>query len=82
MEAILTRAGLWFGAMVLAVLAAAFAHDSGFAAQMMIVALVALAGMWISVMKADVGTMAGSILRMPADVAVQRAVRGWKIETV
>jgi cytochrome c oxidase cbb3-type subunit 1 len=67
MEAILTRSGLWFGAMVLAVLAAANAHDSGFAAQMMIVAVVALAGMWISAMKADVGAMAGSILRMPAD---------------
>ena len=67
MEAILTRSGLWFGAMVLAVLAAANAHDSGFAAQMMIVAVVALAGMWISAMQADVGAIAGSILRMPAD---------------
>ena len=45
MEGILTRAGLWFGAMVLALLAAAGAHDSAFAAQMMIVALVALAGL-------------------------------------
>jgi cytochrome c oxidase cbb3-type subunit 1 len=67
MEAILTRAGLWFGAMVLAVLAAAYAHDSGFAAQMMIVAVVALAGLWVSVAKADVAGIASGILRIPAD---------------
>jgi cytochrome c oxidase cbb3-type subunit I len=67
MEAILTRAGLWFGAMVLAVLAAAYAHDSGFAAQMMIVAVVALVGLWVSVAKADVGAVASGILRMPTD---------------
>jgi cytochrome c oxidase cbb3-type subunit 1 len=67
MEAILTRAGLWFGAMVLAVLAAAYAHDSGFAAQMMIVALVTLAGLWVSVAKADVAGIASGILRIPAD---------------
>nr|WP_166179016.1 cytochrome-c oxidase, cbb3-type subunit I [Altererythrobacter segetis] len=67
MEAILTRAGLWFGAMVLAVIAAAYAHDSGFAAQMMIVAVVALAGLWVSVARADVGAIASGILRMPAD---------------
>jgi len=67
MEAVLTRAGLWFGAMVLAVLAAAYAHDGGFAAQMMIVAVVALAGLWVSVARADVGAIASGILRMPAD---------------
>ena len=67
MDAILTRAGWWFGAVVLAVIAAAGAHDSGFAAQMMIVAVVALAGLWISVIRADVGAIASGILRMPAD---------------
>jgi len=67
MEAVLTRAGLWFGAMVLAVLAAAYAHDGGFAAQMMIVAVVALAGLWVSVARADVGAIASGILRMPTD---------------
>ncbi|MGZ3172285.1 MAG: cytochrome-c oxidase, cbb3-type subunit I [Croceibacterium sp.] len=67
MEAILTRAGLWFAAMVLAVLAAAYAHDSGFAAQMMIVAVVALTGLWVSVARADVGAIANGILRMPVD---------------
>ena len=67
MEAILTRAGLWFGAMVLAVLAAAYAHDSGFAAQMLIVAVVALVGLWVSAVKADVGAVASGILRMPTD---------------
>lgn len=67
MDAILTRAGWWFGAVVLAAIAAAGAHDSGFAAQMMIVAVVALAGLWISVIRADVGAIASDILRMPAD---------------
>ena len=68
MEAVLSRAGLWFGAMVLAVVAAAYAHDSGFAAQMMILAVVALAGLWISVARADVArARPARILRMPTD---------------
>ena len=67
MDVILTRAGLWFGAVVLAIVAGAFAHDSGFAAQMMIVAVVALAGLWISVARADVGAIASGILRVPTD---------------
>jgi cytochrome c oxidase cbb3-type subunit 1 len=67
MEAILSRAGLWFGAMLLTTIAAAYAHDSGFAAQMMLLAVISLAGLWISVARADVGAIATGILHMPAD---------------
>jgi len=67
MDVILTRAGLWFGGLILAVAAIALARDAGFAAHMTILALVALAGLWFSVATPDYGAIARGILRMPPD---------------
>jgi len=67
MDVVVTRAGLWFGALLLAIAAIALAHDAGFAAHMTILALAAAAGLWFSVASPDYGAIARGILRMPAD---------------
>jgi cytochrome c oxidase cbb3-type subunit I len=67
MDVVVTRAGLWFGALILAVAAIALARDAGFAAHMTILALAAAAGLWFSVASPDYGAIARGILRMPAD---------------
>jgi cytochrome c oxidase cbb3-type subunit 1 len=41
------------------------AHDAGFAAQMIIVAIAALIALWVGLLKADVGAIARGILRTP-----------------
>ena len=48
MERVATRAGIWFAIMLLALLAAANAADSGFAAHMVIVAVAAAVGVWVT----------------------------------
>jgi cytochrome c oxidase cbb3-type subunit 1 len=67
MDVIVTRAGLWFGALILAVAAIALAQDAGFAAHMTILALAAAAGLWFSVASPDYGAIARGILRIPPD---------------
>ena len=67
METVLTRAGWWFAALVLSVVAIAAARDSGFAIHMTIFALAALTGLWVSVSKADYSAIARGILKAPAD---------------
>ncbi len=67
MEMVLTRAGWWFAALVLAVMAVAAAQDGGFAIHMAIVALAALIGLWASVSRVDYGAIARGILRAPPD---------------
>jgi len=67
MEAVVTRAGLWFGILVLAVVAMAQAHDGAFAVHMGIVAAAAGIVLWASVTQADYGAVARGILRAPAD---------------
>ncbi|OCC24715.1 cytochrome c oxidase, cbb3-type subunit I [Croceicoccus estronivorus] len=67
MERIVTRAGIWFAIMLLAVMAAAAAQDSGFAAHMFIVAIAALIGLWMTISKPDYSAIARGILRMPDD---------------
>jgi cytochrome c oxidase cbb3-type subunit 1 len=67
MDVVVARAGLWFGALILAIAAIALARDAGFAAHMTILALAAAAGLWFSVASPDYGAVARGILRMPAD---------------
>jgi cytochrome c oxidase cbb3-type subunit 1 len=65
MVSVLTRAGVWFAVLFLAVLASAFAVDAGFAIHMGIVALAAFAALWFTVRAADYGAIARGLLRMP-----------------
>jgi len=65
MESVVSRAGAWFALLVLAVVATAMAHDSGFAAHMVIVSLIAVVGLWFSVSKVDYNAIAKGILRTP-----------------
>ena len=67
MESVLTRAGLWFAALVLALLAVAGAVDTPFAIQMGIVATAAFMGLWFTVRHQDYAGIARGIMRAPAD---------------
>ena len=67
MESVLTRAGLWFVALVLALLAVAGAVDTPFAIQMGIVAVATCLGLWFTLRQPDYDAIATGILRAPAD---------------
>jgi cytochrome c oxidase cbb3-type subunit 1 len=67
MEAALKRAGLWFGLLIVFVVAIAAARDSGFAAHMIILAVVAFAGLCISMARIDFDAVGNRIVRAPAD---------------
>jgi len=67
MDAIATRAGLWFAVIILAVMAIALAHDTGFAVHMTIIALVAGVALWVSISRVDYAALANGVLRVPAD---------------
>ncbi|MXO61029.1 cytochrome-c oxidase, cbb3-type subunit I [Altererythrobacter salegens] len=67
MERVVTRAGIWFAIMVLTLLAAATAADSGFATHMVIVCLAAGLCLWLTVSQADYEAIARGVLRMPID---------------
>ncbi|MCP5397124.1 MAG: cytochrome-c oxidase, cbb3-type subunit I [Sphingomonadaceae bacterium] len=67
MESVVTRAGLLFVVLVLAVMAIAAAQDAGFAAHMTIVAIAAGIAIWATISKADYSAIARGILRAPAD---------------
>ncbi|TIX51982.1 cytochrome-c oxidase, cbb3-type subunit I [Alteraurantiacibacter aquimixticola] len=54
MEALTTRAGMWFAMLVLALMAAALAHDAAFAAQMVIVAIAIGVALWWTLMGSQV----------------------------
>ena len=53
MERIVARTGIWFAVVLLAVMAVATARDAGFAAHMVIIAVAALIGLWLSISKPD-----------------------------
>ena len=53
MEKIVARTGIWFAVVLLAVMAVATARDAGFAAHMVIIAVAALIGLWLSISKPD-----------------------------
>ena len=67
MENVVARAGLWFTLLIIAIVAVAGAHDTGFAVHMWIVAGVALIGLWASVARVDYGAISQGILRSPPD---------------
>ena len=67
MDALVSRAGLWFGLLILAVAAVAGARDGGFAAHMTIVAIAVAVGLYVTLSKADYGAIARGVLRTPTD---------------
>jgi cytochrome c oxidase cbb3-type subunit 1 len=67
MERVVTRAGIWFAVMLVALFAAATAADSGFAVHMGIVVIAAALVLWVTVSKQDYGAIARGILRVPED---------------
>ncbi|GAO56662.1 cytochrome-c oxidase, cbb3-type subunit I [Novosphingobium sp. MD-1] len=65
MVSLVTRSGIWFAVLLLAVMASALAKDGGFAIHMAICALAALIGMIVTLRQADVDSIARGILKMP-----------------
>ena len=68
-EAALGRTGLWFGILLLSVIAAATAADSGFAAHAVIVGIVALVLMAMSAARFDPLGKAQGFFRMPTEAS-------------
>jgi cytochrome c oxidase cbb3-type subunit 1 len=66
-ENVVARAGLWYTLLIIAIVAIAGAHDTGFAVHMGIVAGVAVIGLWATVARVDYDAIARGILRSPAD---------------
>ena len=67
MERVVTRAGIWFAVMLVALFAAATAADGGFAVHMGIIVIAAAVVLWVTVSKQDYGAIARGILRVPED---------------
>jgi len=67
METTLSRVGMWFGLLILAVMAIALSKDAGFAAHMTIVAIAVFIALCVDAFRADVGATANAIFRMPQD---------------
>ena len=67
MITVLSRAGLWLAVLLVAVMAAAAAADTGFAVHMAIIAAAAGLSLWVSVSRADYGAIARGIIRAPED---------------
>jgi len=65
MVKIVSLAGVWFALLLLAVLGAATAQDTGFAVHMTIIGITAMIGLVVSVNRADYAGIARGILRMP-----------------
>ncbi len=65
MEAVLGRIGLWFALLLLSIVAIVSAQDSGFAAHMTIIAIVALILIWITAACYDPLAKAQGMFRMP-----------------
>ena len=64
-EAALGRVGLWFGVLIISVILAATARDTGFAAHATIIAIVAFVLMWMSAARFDPMRKAQGFFRMP-----------------
>jgi cytochrome c oxidase cbb3-type subunit 1 len=67
MESVLTRAGIWFAALVLALFAVAGAADTPFAIQMGTVACAAFLGLCFTLRGQDYAAIANGIVHAPAD---------------
>lgn len=61
----LGRAGMWFGVLLLAVVAAALARDSAFAVHALIVAVVAFVLVWVAAARFDPTAVARNYFHMP-----------------
>jgi len=66
-ETALSRAGLWFLIMVLAIATAAIAADKGFAVHATVIAVIAFVLMWMSAARFDPVGSAQGFFRMPTD---------------
>jgi cytochrome c oxidase cbb3-type subunit 1 len=66
-EKAVARAGVWYTLLIIAVVAIAGAHDTGFAIHMGIFAAVAAFGLWATVARVDYNAIARGILRSPPD---------------
>ncbi len=64
-EAALGRVGLWFGVLIISLILAATARDTGFAAHATIIAIVAFVLMWMSAARFDPMKKAQGFFRMP-----------------
>ncbi len=64
-EAALGRVGLWFGVLLISIILAATARDTGFAAHATIIAVVAFVLMWMSAARFDPMGKARGFFRMP-----------------
>ena len=67
MENALIRTGMWYVLLIVAIVAIAGAHDTGFAVHMTIVAAVAGIGLWATLARFDYDKVARGILHSPAD---------------
>src|SRR5690606_16019799 len=70
MEAVLSRAGMWFLLLVLSVAAIATAADGGFAVHMTILAIVAFAALCLTLARSDFDALGNAIVRAPADPGI------------
>ncbi len=67
MEKVVTRAGLWFGLLILLVAAIAAAKDAGFAAHMTILAVVAFAALCLTVARTNFDAVGNIVVHAPED---------------
>ncbi|WP_170004218.1 cytochrome-c oxidase, cbb3-type subunit I [Pseudopontixanthobacter vadosimaris] len=67
MEAVLGRVGMWFGITLLAIIAIALAQDTGFAASMTVVAVVAFGFLIATTARFDPMARVQGLFRMPTD---------------
>ena len=67
MESVLARAGWWLAALLISILAYASAADSGFAVHMVIIALAAFIGLWVTLSSTDYGAIASRAIQTPPD---------------
>jgi len=68
METVVVRSGLWLAVIMLAVMAAAGAVDSGFAVHMAIIAAAAFVCLWVTVSRTDFAAIASGVIKAPADM--------------
>jgi cytochrome c oxidase cbb3-type subunit 1 len=69
MEAALSRAGLWFGLLILFIIGYVAARDAGFAVHMVLLAAVSLGGICLTVMRTDFDRLGNVIARSPGDAS-------------
>ncbi|MFN4357144.1 cytochrome-c oxidase, cbb3-type subunit I [Sphingopyxis alaskensis] len=70
MDGVVMKAGGWLALALFALVMAALAVDAPFAVHMMIVAAACLAGLWVTISRADYGAIARGLLKMPVDQGV------------